>query len=572
MFRALQASWDSLKEDLLDYRWWELGAIATLLFACYGLLVTFPTAPYDFAAAKGDGFQVFLTYFFMRRWMQGIVAAFFHDFSPLWNASIGLAALFVALLLLGVLCKRAGISRGGRFFFLALWVTAPFFYNRMIYQHALPGEFVMLAADALALLLFQRLRKMWSWWKIVAIAFLAACSIAMYQAHANLLLTAMLGVCLLEPRASWREVFRDLGAIALSLGMGVALWGALTYGPIVLATLVGVHIPASGGAHDAIYWLTGEHGFRDNLMGFLAGLAINWGYNAFFVVGLRLVLIAVCGMLVASVVLACRRRWGAMAATLCFLLSIFAFPVLQCASAVLRTYYCLVPFIAFSGLALWQWARGRCVARWGVAVALLLAIGAAGHETATLYYFRWKTRELDRAHMATVSRDLWRRYGTAIDRPVAILGGFSHYPTLWQDHRPFRFLPLLSMPFSLYSNVTSHNVPREFYMIARELNGTVLRMPEWDCHQALRARQDEIVSEHPAYPRPGYIFEQEGVVIVNLGKPQTQWRAFRFEDYRSPNEILLCHTLRTEAFAQALLRATRPFRDWAARYPWALER
>ena len=572
MLRSLHVSWDLLKRELADYRWWEIGGIAALVFACYGLLVTFPTAPYDFAAAKGDGFQVVLTYFFMRRWMQGAIAALFHDFSPLWNASVGLMAFLVALLLLGVLCRRAGVGRGGRFFFLALWATAPFFYNRSIYQHALPGEFIMLAADALAFLLFQRLREAWSWGKAFAIVVLSACAIAMYQAHASLLLTGMFGVCLLSPKASWRGFFLDLGKIAFVLGVGVMLWVALAYGPIAIAALAGVGIPASGGAHDAVYWFTGEHDFLGNLFGFLAGLAINWGYNAFFVVGLRFVLLAALGLFVAAIVAAVRGRWVRAAVILCFLLSILAFPVLQCASANLRVYYCLTPFVAFAGVAFWQWTYGRVVGRVAVAAVLAYAIVALGHETATLYYFRWKSRELDRAHMAAVSMDLWRHYGTATERPVAILGGFEHYPTLWHDFRPFRFLPLLSMPFSLYSNMTSHNVPREFYMIARELDGALFRMPDWEAYQTLRDNQETIIANRPAYPRPGYIFEQDGVIIVNLGSLGTQWRAFRFDDYRSPNEILLYRTLRVDALAHALISATAPVRRLAERYPWALER
>lgn len=572
MEHGKQSFWGMLMREIVDYRWWELGGLATLLFACYGLLLTFPTAPYDFAAAKGDGFQVFLTYFFMRRWMQGAIAALFHDFSPLWNASVGLLCLFVALLLLGILCKRAGLGRGGRFFFLALWVTTPFFYNRSIFQHALPGEFIMLAVDALVLLLFQGLRNMWSWKQACLTGMLVSCSIAMYQSHANLLVTAMLGVCLLSPKTGLRGVMSDVGMIGFILGLGVFVWGMLTYGPIILTSIMGFDIPASGGAHDTIYWFTGEHGFLDNLMGLLVGLVVNWGYNAFFVVGLRFVLLFVCVLLFAISILIARRKWNKVATTLLFLGSIFAFPVLQCASANLRTYYCLVPFVAFSGVMLWQWLSGKEIGRWVAAGVLLLAILMLGHETATLYYFRWKTRELDRAHMASVAMDLWKEYGTSFNRPVAILGGFTHYPTLWHDFRPFRSLPLLSMPFSLYSNMTSHNVPREFYMIARELNGAVIRMPDWEVYQSLRNQQNKIIEQHPSYPRPGYIFDQDGIVIVDLGIAGTQWRPFRFDDYRSPNENLLYKTLHVDALTRLTKAWMCPLYQLVEKYPWSIER
>lgn len=568
---ATRPFWPTLREGLAHWRWWEVALLCGVTFAVYGALVVEPTAPYDFAAAKGDGFQVFLTYFFMRRWSQGLLAALFHDFSPLWNASVALGFLLASALLLGEVCRRAGCGRGGKLLFLSLWLSAPFFYNRSVYQHALPCEAIAFCLDALALLLFQRLRAAWSWREAAAVALCVATATGVYQSHANLLLTAFLGLCALSPRQTWSGWARDLGLAAGTLGAGVALWGALVYGPVALCAMVGFAIPASGGAHDAIYWLEPGTSFGEDLRGLLVGLAVNWGYNAFFVVGLRFVLLALAGLMVAGVVCAARRRWLPMATLWVFGASVLAFPVLQCASANLRTYYCLTPLIAFSGLLLWQACAGGSWARRGAFVALLLSIVTLGHETATLYHFRRKVRAQDRMHMATVAEDLWRAYGTRLRRPVAIVGGIGAYPTGWEDMRPFRFLPLLSMPFNLYSNMTSHNVPREFYMIAREKVGLVAPMPTWERYQALLARKD-LVEKRPAYPQKGYIFEEEGTVIVNLGKAGTQWRPFRFEDYRSPNERLLYRTLRLDAAAEGLLRLTAPLRRWVERTPWAVER
>lgn len=563
--------WERCRASLSSWRWWELAFLGGLTFAVYGALVTHPTTPYDFAAAKGDGFQVFLTYFFMRRWSQGVIAGLFHDFSPLWNASVALLFLFGSALLLGEVCRRSGLRRGGRMVFLALWLSAPFFYNRSIYQHALPCEAIGFCLDAVALLFFQRLREAWSWKRAALAALCVTASTGIYQSHANLLLTAMLGVCALAPRTTWRAWAQDLLRVAGILGAGVALWALCDYGPVALCDAVGFTIPPSGGAHDAIYWFERGSTFGGNLVGLLLGLAINWGYNAFFVVGLRFVWLSLAGLGVAATLGAVRGK-GVWAVTLgSFALSVFAFPVVQCASANLRTYYCLTPLIAFSGALLWRAWGGCRRARW-VAVALVtLSVTSLGHETATLYYFRWKVREQDRMHMGFVAQDLWRLYGSRLEKPVAVVGGMDGYPTGWEDFRPFRFLPLLSQPFSLYSNMTSHNVPREFYMIAREHVGLVAPMPEWNHYQALLKRKD-LVRNHPHYPSPGYIFEEEGVVIVNFGEDGTQWRAFRFEDYRSPNERLLHKTLRLDQAANAVLRLTAPLRRGAKAYPQSVSR
>ncbi len=560
-----------IKNDLLDYRWWELFILLAFIFFTYGALVVEPTVVYDFAAAKGDGFQVFLTYFFMRRWTQGIFSALFHDFSPFWNASIGLMFFFVSILLLGIVLSRAKIGRGGRLFFLLLWIGTPFFYNRSVYQHALPCETIAFCFDALILLLFQELRKKWTWKTASASFLFVAMSIGIYQSHANLLLTALLGLCALTPRPMMRDVGEDLCKLATILGLGILIWGMICYGPVILCDLVGFHIPPSGGAHDEIYWFAEGYTFTENFMGLLCGLLLNWGYNAFFVVGLRFVLLAFFGAIILACCTLCRKSWSRAALLMMFSLSILAFPILQCASANIRTYYCFIPLIAFSGLYLWQASQGKPYKQWITGICLGFSILALGHETATLYYFRARVREQDQFHMGIIAHDLWQQYGTTIPMPVAIVGGFTSYSAGWEAMRPFRFLPLINDPFSLYSGVTSNNVPREFYMISRELVGITVQLPEWDHYQKLRTRKD-LVTLHPAYPIQGYIFEAEGVIVVNLGAIGTQWPRFSFNDFRSPNEILLYKSLKLNSLAEKIIFLTEPIRNLAKRYPWALTR
>ena len=203
-----------------------------------------------------------------------------------------------------------------------------------------------------------------------------------------------------------------------------------------------------------------------------------------------------------------------------------------------------------------------------MATIIWLAILGMAHETSTLYYYNWKVKDHDKLHMSIVAHDLWMKYGLKLEKPVAIIGGWKHYPTCWEDLRPFRQLPLLSHPFTTYSNMTCANTPREFYMVAREKIGLLVPMPDLQMYAKLRSEKKLL--EAPAYPMPGYIFEHDGVIIVNLGKAGSQWGTFHYGDYASPNEKLLERTIGLRRFDQFLLGATSWFRTLAEDYPWTL--
>ena len=554
--------------DLRKIGWRSAGLLAFFIVAVYGMLFMNPVTAYDFSAAKGDALQVFLTYFFMRRIAQGMIAGTFHDFSPLWNWAVGLFFLWLFANLLLVLARRLKLSSWPSHAFVLLWLAAPFFFNRSVYQHAMPAEPIAFCLDALVLLLFERIRSSATQAKaaFMAASVCAFVSISVYQAHANLLLTALLGVCCLSPRRTWRGWFRDMVCVAAILTFGVCLWASVNYGPIVIAKLFGITFPKSGGSHDTVYWFALKMPFARRCAGLFVGLLLNWGYNAFFVAGLRCVLLAalLCGVLVAGGILAAKRKEAVYVVS--FALSIFAMPVVQCSAANLRIYYCLSAFIAFSGALLMQCAAGRKGVHQLCSVAVVVAILSLAHETSTLYYYQWKLKSHDALHMGNVANDIWRRFGLAPDKPVAVIGGWKHYPSCWEDMRPNRDLPLLDYPFSSYSNMTDINVPREFYMVAREKVGLVVIMPDAEAYRKAKT----LTSAMPAYPQEGYIAERDGLIVVNLGERMERWKRFDFAQYRSPNERLLSKAILEDKWLALKRRIAQPFINLSVQYPWVL--
>ena len=158
MDRAMKSFFTAVWQDLRGISWRVAAMLAFAVFTVYGMLLANPATAYDFNSAKGDWFQVFLTYFFMRRFAQGAIAALFHDFTPMWNWSAGLGFLFAFSCLLFVLSRRLKLSQWQSLAFVMLWLSAPFFFNRSIYQHAMPAEPVAFCFDALAILLFAEAR------------------------------------------------------------------------------------------------------------------------------------------------------------------------------------------------------------------------------------------------------------------------------------------------------------------------------------------------------------------------------------------------------------------------------
>lgn len=552
--------------DLQSYSWQQCFAVVFVVFVTYGMLLVNPVTAYDFNSAKGDFLQVFLTYFFMHRIMQGLIAGVFHDFTPFWTLAIGLTFLILAGMLVMLLFKRLGFGKFHSFIGVALWLSTPFFFNRSIYQHAFPAETMAFCFDALAMLGFCVLRKQDEFDKrlFVLVVLLCAISASVYQAHVNLLLTGFMGVVVLDKENRGRTVIKEWGRIVGILGASVALWFIVNHGPMLFVKLFRVVIPESGGAHDTIYWFTGDHSFVVNLKSLIVGFVLNWGYNAFFVVGLRCVCLAIVFCVALCIYRIFKRKWYEAFVLLGFALSIFVFPTIQCSVANLRTFYCFIPFIAFAGVLLLHLMPRRGLA---VGVVFVCILGMA-HETATLYYYNWKVKEQDKLHMSIVAHDLWKKYGLRVEKPVAIIGGWKHYPTCWEDLRPFRQLPLVNYPFTTYSNMTSANVPREFYMVAREKIGLLVPMP--DLQTYVKLQSDKKLLESPAYPTAGYIFEYEGLIVVNLGVADSQWGTFHYGDYASPNEKLLERTIGLKKIDEFLMRATTMFRNLAQEYPWTV--
>ena len=556
-----------IKEDLLTVTWRQTLFIVFCVFAIYGMLLFNPVTAYDFNSAKGDSFQVFLTYVFMHRISQAIVAGIFHDFTPSWTITVGLFLLFFTGVLLIVLFRRLGFSVAKSLLGVALWFSTPFFFNRSIYQHALPAETFAFCCDVLAMLSFERIRRCRRFNRTLFIGAVLLCviSTSVYQAHLTLLLTGFMGITMLDWGKDCRTLIREWTFMAIIIGASVFVWFMVNHGPMLLVKIFGVVIPESGGAHDTIYWVTGGRSFLSNVKALFVGFVLNWVYNAFFVVGLRCVLLSFFFCLTLSLVCGIKREWNHSLSIIGFVFSVFVLPIIQCNFANLRTFYCLIPLIVFTGMLILKFSTRKSFVSLGV---LIICTMGMAHETATLYYYNWKVKEHDKLHMSIVAHDLWGKYGLRIERPVAIIGGWQHYPTCWEDLRPFRQLPLINHPFTSYSNVTCVNVPREFYMVAREKVGLLIPMPDLQTYAVLRS--DKELLSHPAYPKPGYIFEHHDLIVVNLGKYNSQWGTFRYEDYSSPNEKLLRHTLGMDKIDRFLIRISKYFRDLAERYPWTV--
>ena len=561
-----------VSKDLKSISWRMASVLAFAVLAIYGMMLVEPTTVYDFSSQKGSAGKVFLTYFFMHRIVRGLISAFFHDFSPFCNAIIGLMSLFAAACLVWVLYRRLRFSSCLATLGAIVFLSTPFFFNFSIYSHVMPAGSMAFVFDALAFLAFVELRRCGHRpLGLLSIAVASAmCGTCVYQAHATFLLTGMFGICALSPKYRWKDVFADIFLIGLIMGAAVFLWALFSFGPYMVAMAVGYKIPPSGGCHDTVYWFAGEHTFWVNLKSLVAGYLVNWGYNAFFIVGLRYVL----GMMLASIVLVlvrlCKRQYVGSVYAAMFFLSVFVFPTFQCSVANLRTHYCLIAFLCFGALLLVRVCEGRVALKKVVICLVLYGVFEMSHETATLYYYNWKLKSHDEMHMSFIAHDLWTLYGKNIQKPVAVVGGWNYSPTCWEDMRPFRELPLVNHPFTTYSNVNDHNVVREFYMVAREKVGLVVQMPESAVYDVYRGDK-RMQRERSAYPFPGYIFETNGVVVVNLGADRNPWPSFKFDDFASPNERLLDRAVMAQAFDRWLMKVTDPFRLLAKAYPWAVE-
>ena len=562
----MKAFFRDILMELKRFEWWQTAIITSIVFVVYGMLLFNPVTAYDFNAAKGDFLQVFLTYFFMHRALQGVIAGVFHDFSPYWTICIGLIFLIFAAHLLAILFKRLGFSNLYALLGTGLWFSAPFFFNLSIYQHAVPSAPIGFCCDILAILAFlelRRCRQLYSRVTILSILLITA-SISIYQAHIGLVLTAFLGVMVIDRTNDFKGLLRNWQLIIVIMTCSVALWFLFNHAPMLMAKVIGVHIPKSGGAHDTVFWLDGTKTFWLNLKSLFVGFTLNWGYNAFFIVGLRWTLISLVFCSGFCVMSCCRKQWIMAISLSAFVLSVFALPVVQCSFANLRTHFSLIPLVSFSGMFL-----AKITVKWIVsAIILIVALLGMAHETSTLYYYNWKVKEHDKLHMSIVAHDLWEKYGLRIEKPVAIIGGWKHYPTCWEDLRPFRSLPLINYPFTTYANMTSANVPREFYMVAREKVGLLVSMPDLQTYNNLCS--DNALLAAPSYPMAGYIFEHDGVIIVNLGQYDSQWGRFRYGDFASPNEKLLADTLGLSRFDEFMLKSTSIFRELAKEYPWTL--
>ena len=538
---------------------WMFVGLGVALIAVYGITCTFPSMVYDFAAAKGDRFQVFLTYFFMRRYTEGAISALFYDFSPIWSNVIECAFMYAAMILVGVLGKRLGFKSFSTFIGMVLWLVSPIVYDRVTGQHCIPSHGMALLVDSIAMLLFCELRssKRNSLIKLILLELCIIISAGEYEAHINLLLTAFCGICLINPRETMREWLGDILLIGGSIAIGVVGWFLLSYGPVILIQMIGVAIPASGGAHDHVFWFDAHRTFIGNIKSLLSGLVIDFGYNSFFSLGIGLAAFAWLVWLIKLAFALCKHEQMKALYILTFAFSIFAHPVLQCSTSVMRAFFWFMPFVSLSYMICCEWAMAKKrFCGWLMVLVVTILTIESCHETATLYYFRWKVLEQDRLHASNIANDLWREYGTKMPKPVAIIGSIGRYPTNWDDLRPNSFLPLIHAPFHrLFSNMEGYgyNCPREVYMYLRELVGFVCKMPDEKEYNLIGQNKD-LVKTHPSYPQHGYIFEEGNTIIVNLGDPDERWEKFDYRYWQSPNEKLLFKTLRIDEITGCLRR------------------
>ena len=540
------------------------------LIGAYGLFVVQPSMGCDFSAYKENQLFVALTYFFMHRWAHCFLSApFFDTFLPFWNNFFGVLALGCATILWTIALKRqlnGSISREEQLVFVALFISSPITVIQSLGPHAMPSHFVALASDALAVLLWQRNP---GWKRLIVSAICLAFGTAISQCHMATFLVAMFGLTAIsadrDNRFDWRPIWSGLCVLVL----GVIIWAAIAFLPLLIVKAFGVVIPPSGGAHDQILWITSGRPFMENLKLMLLSGLWRWGYMAFFCVGLRVVLCCFLFIGVVAIACFCRRQWWRGVLFLMTGAACFVFPVMQGTFALTRICVWFVVFVALVGVMAVRSVQNTRPKYVVAAICLLVAFFQA-RETATAYYANWRRSNMDRAAMQVLATDLQRKYGTKIPLPVVMIGGIETWPTLLEDQRPFRFLPLDRHPLMLHSDFTSQNVAREFYNITREQVGLVLPLPDLTVYDRVRSIWYTKIAQLPAWPQDGYIFEDgEGHIIVNLGRQENRFNRYDVKNYSSPNEQLIQRKLCLGWGDAMLVRIWAPLYEWIQAHPEA---
>ena len=547
----------------------ELIALAFVVFITYGLWMVHFTTPFELYSYKSNALCDFLTYYFQNRGGLGLAVLPF-TFNPFFMTACSLALLFADALLLRALFVRVGVRRLHAFVGVCVWMTAPFFYGYSTYGQGMVVSAAAIGIDIVAMFVYDEFMVRRNRLYLLAFCLFVAIVCSFYEAHVSLLLTGCLGLMWFRGERDAKSFFSDILLLASVLFVGIVVWAICHMAlPSLVAKIGGIQLPPHGGAHNTIYWLDGRHDFVTNCKSFAVGLLINWVYTSLFVYGLRTSLFLFIALTVVLFNLLARRKLVDAAYMCAFLLSIFAFPLLQCSSSNFRTQYFFMPFVGFGTVMLLHGLKNGSALKCIILIFMVCMSFLMARETSSLYYYRWKVSRLDDMHWSNVMSDLWRRYGLNVEKPVLFVGGFNEYPGTWDDLRPNRHLPLLNNPFPAFSYFSAVGVPREQYIVLVQKLGATLTMPEYSLVDELKS-QPRFQEDHAGYPHEGYIYEVDDYIVVNLG--HGGFPKFCYENYANNSEKRVNSIFCVDAFDKWLYKVTAGIRSLATEYPWVWSR
>lgn len=570
MFNAKNSLLKGILEDCKGIGKWSIMLHVFVIASAYGFWMANVVTPFELYSYKSGAVHSFLTYYFQNRGALGLAVLPFMMFNPYFLAAISLLFLFAASILLRTLFVRIGAHQFHADLGVVAWMVSPFFYGYSAFAQGMVVAAMAMCLDIIAMFWYTEYlisgRKSY----IAMFAILSAVVCSFYEAHISLLLTGCLGILWFVRRENKGRILLDIIQLGLAIMGGVILWAIVHKVPILfLEKILGVAIPAHGGAHNTVFWVDGERSFLVNLKGFGVGILINWLYTSLFVYGLRACIVVFVGICLISFRCFVKQRVTDAFYLLAFVFSIFAFPMLQCSSSNFRTQYFFMPFLGFGVVILLEYIYCKRMLHRVVVFFVLGLSFFMLRETSGQYYYRWKVSQLDDMHWNRVVGDLWKKYGRDISKPVLFVGAFSEYPATWNDLRPNRHLPLLNNPFLSFSYFSSNGVAREPYIILAQKMGVAIPMPEYSKVPKLQS-DSKYRGNRPEYPMDGYVYEVDDLIIVNLGRGDL--RKFKYEDYLNDNERMVDRILHLDVFDNLLLNITDPIRRLAVKYPWVWNR
>ena len=81
------------------------------------------------------------------------------------------------------------------------------------------------------------------------------------------------------------------------------------------------------------------------------------------------------------------------------------------------------------------------------------------------------------------------------------------------------------------ANYIKENFKEENY--TKEGIMLIIKKAMIQANQTVYEKAKQLTGTRPSYPQDGYIFEKDGLIVVNLGEHIARWKRFDFKAYRS---------------------------------------